>query len=219
MVMMSSANQRGSVNPLLVASIVLGLLLAGSLAFGAWAFVNYMDQKNNVDAIVAKAVDSAKLDQAEADEKSFLEREKLPTRQLKGPSDLGTVTMDYPKTWSVYIDKDGSNGNYVAQLHPGVVRPVNQKQLNAVVVSVESRSYEDTLKTFDSAVERGELKASPVTAGDQQGTRLDGKFSNDIQGSAVLFKLRDKTLRVTVQSNDYLGDFNNIVLPSLKFNP
>ena len=216
---MIPASQRGNINPLLITSVVLGVLVVGLLAFGVWSFMNYMNQKNNVDAIVSSAVNVAKQEQLEADEKSFLEREKLPTRQLVGPSDLGKATIDYPKTWSVYIDKDGTNSTYTAYLHPGAVGSVTQRAVNAVVVSVESKEYEDSLNAYTSAVEKGDLKASPVTIAEQQGTRLDGTFSKDVQGSAVLFKLRDKTLKISVQSNDYLGDFNNIILPSLKFNP
>lgn len=216
---MNEVSQRGSVSPLLIASVVLGVLLAGSLGFGAWAFVNYMHQKNDVDAIVASEVAEAKQQQSVEDEKSFLEREKSPVRELVGPSDLGKVTVDYPKTWSVYVDKDGSGGTYFAYLNPGSVKSVSQKQVNAVVISVESKGYEDVLRSFNNDVEKGDLKATPVTIADQEGTRLDGTFDDNIQGAAVLFKLRDKTLKVAVQSNDYISDFNNIILPSLKFNP
>ncbi len=216
---MNSNDQRGSVNPLLLTSILLGVMVAGLLGFGAWSYVNYVDQKDNVDAKISDAVSVAKKEQNDANEKDFIEREKQPTRQLVGPSDLGKMTFSYPKTWSVYVDKDGTSGPYVAYLNPGSVNSVSQKVINAVVVSVEDKKYEDSLSFFETAITKGELKASPVKVGDQQGTRLDGTFSKEIQGTEVLFKLRDKTLKVAVQSNDFVGDFNNIILPSLTFNP
>ncbi len=215
---MGLRTERGNVNPMLVTSIVLGVLVVGLLVFSLWAYMNYMEQKNNVDGIVSNAVATAKKEQQDADELSFTEREKLPTKQLIGPSDLGQATIDYPKTWSVYVDKD-SGGTYSAHLNPGAVRAVTSKSLSAVTVTVESKTYEDTLASFSAAITKGDLKASPITVAGQQGTRLDGTFTRDIQGASVLFKLRDKTLRVNVQSKDYLGDFNNIILPSLKFNP
>lgn len=210
---------RSNSRSLTVVSAVLGVLTAGLLAFGIWAFVNYMDQKNNVDAIVGRAVDAAKQEQKNVDEASFTEREKQPTRELDGPSDLGSLKVSYPKTWSAYVDKDGTSGAYMAYLHPSAVKSVSQKALNAVIVSIESKAYEDSLKAFESDVAKGDLKATPAKLGDNLGTRLDGAFSKDIQGAAVLFKLRDKTLKIMVQSNDYLGDFNNIILPSINFNP
>lgn len=212
--------QRGMVNPLLITSIVLSVLAVGLLAFGVWAFVGYMDNKDNVDSKVAIAVETAKKDQAAEDEAAFIEREKSPVRQAAGPTDLGKVTFDYPKTWSMYVDKDGSAGTYLAYLHPGAVLPVSKSSTaNAIVVSVEDKKYEDTLSTFAAAITKGDLKASPITVKDQAGTRLDGNFSKDVKGSAVLFKVRDKTLKIIVESNDYLGDFNNIILTSLQFNP
>lgn len=214
---MNPENHRS--NPLVVVTILLSVLVVGLGAFSVWAYMNYSEQKNNVDGIVAKAVDVAKKEQDQTNEADFIEREKQPTRKLEGPSDLGSVNFDYPKTWSVYVDKDGTGGSYTAYLNPGSVRSVSQKAINAILVSVEAKGYEDSLKSYDQFVTKGDLKATPVKSGDQQGTRLDGTFSKDVQGAMVLFKLRDKTLKVAVQSNDYLGDFNNIILPSLKFNP
>jgi hypothetical protein len=209
----------GSPNRSFLAVAVLGIAVVGLLVFGVWAFMNYLDQKNNVDAIVGKAVDTAKQEQKDVDDAAFAEQEKQPTVKLAGPSDLGGATVSYPKTWSAYVDKDGTGGVYAAYLHPGAVKSISQKAINAVVITVEDREYEATLKTYDSTVAKGDLKASPVKLGDQVGTRLDGTFSKDVQGAEVLFKLRDKTLSVAVQSNDYLSDFNNIILPSLTFNP
>lgn len=208
------------ITPLAITSAVLGVLVVGLGVFSVWAFMGYLDNKDNVDRKVAAAVATAKEDQTKADEASFVEREKLPTKQAVGPSDLGSVTFDYPKTWSMYVDKSGTSGVYQAYLHPGSVLPVDGKSgLNAVVVSVDDKKYEDTLATFKDAITKGELKASPVTAKDQVGTRLDGDFGKNVQGSAVLFKVREKTLKVLVESNDYLGDFNNIILANLQFKP
>lgn len=212
-------NQRGMINPLLLTVIVLTLITVALIGFGAWAFVNYQDHKNNVDSKVAQAVEVAKKDQQAQDEKSFTEREKLPTRQLVGPDDLGRVTFDYPKTWSVYVERDGSGGTYTVYLHPKVVNSISQKQLNAVTVSVEDRGYETVLASLRATIAKGELKATPVTIHEQKGTRLDGAFSKSVQGAAVLFKVRDKTLRIQANNQDFLGDFNNIILKSLQFNP
>lgn len=206
-------------HPFVVTSVVLSILVVALGGIGIWAFVNYQDQKNNVDAKIEAAVAAAKQEQSEADDKLFAEREKQPARQLVGPADLGQVSFDYPKTWSVYIDKDGTSGEYEAYLHPGAVRALSSDLPVALHVSILKQDYDKVVKDYREAVTKGELKAAPVTVQGQTGTRLDGTFSKERQGSMVLLKLRDKTIVVTTESKDFVGDFNAIVLPSLKFNP
>lgn len=212
-------DQRGEVNPLLLISIVLTVLVLGLGSFGIWSYVNYSDQKNNVDQKISAAVAVAKQQQTTADQASFAEQEKQPTRQFTGPDDLGRVQLSYPKTWSVYVDKDGSNNtNYEAYFAAGVVPPIDSKVPYALRITVENKTYDDVLKAFQDTVKKGDLKSSPVTLQGQTGTRLDGNFSKTVSGSMVLFKVRDKTLEVYTQSPTFASDYNNIILPSLIFN-
>lgn len=210
------SRQEGAVSGLLIATILLTVFV---LVFGSvmiWALVNYNDQKNNVNAKIEAAVAQATKAQAEEDEKQFIEREKEPYRQFLGPEDLGRVSFDYPKTWSVYVNKTGSE--YEAFLHPGIVPPVNSKQPYALVMNVENMSYERVLGKYESLVKKGDLKSSPTTVNGYTGNRLDGKFSDEVEGSMVIFKIRDKTLVLATQSPTYRNDFDNIILPKLTFN-
>lgn len=206
-------------HPLLITSIVLGVLTVGLSTFAVWAYLNYQDQKNNVDAKIAAAVSDAKREQSEEDQRTFAEQEKLPTRQLVGPADLGQVKLSYPKTWSVYIDKDGSSGSsYEAYLHPLTVPPLSGNTPYALRISIVNTRYESVLASFNERIRNGNLRSSPVTLAEVDGVRLDGAFSNTVRGSMVLFKIRDKTLQVYTQAEAYMGDFNDIVLKSLVFN-
>src|SRR6478736_1145726 len=126
-------------NPLLIASIVLGVLAAGLAVFGAGAFLNYQDQKNNTDAKIEKAVTGAKADQADELEKQFVEREKQPYDSFTGPDDLGHVTFDYPKTWSVYVGKVSSD-IYEAYLNPSPVPTISNTQPYAARVVIDNES-------------------------------------------------------------------------------
>ena len=217
--MFRSNDQRGEVNPLLLISIVLTILVLGLGSFSIWAYVNYTDQKNNVDQKISAAVANAKRQQGTEDEAKFAEREKQPTRVFAGPEDLGRVQVNYPKTWSVYVDKDGSgNSNYEAYFAAGIVPPILSKTPYALRITIENKSYEDVLRVYQELVKKGDLRSSPVTLQGQTGTRLDGKFSKDISGSMVLFKVRDKTLEVYTQSPTFASDYDNIILPSLIFN-
>src|SRR5258706_16327437 len=95
--------QDGFISPLLVATIVLGVLVVGLGIFGGWSFSQYLSYKNDVDPKIAAAVKDGKAEQQKADQVTFDEQEKLPTRTLVGPEDLGKVELAYPKTWSVYV--------------------------------------------------------------------------------------------------------------------
>ena len=212
-------HEAGSANPLLVASILLALVAAVLAGVSVWAFTNYQDQKNNTDAKIAVAVTAAEKAQADKLEKDFVEREKQPFDRFSGPVDLGNVTFDYPKTWSLYTPSSGGGGSYEAYLHPGAVPAVGTTQAFATRVVIESRRYEDVLKTYESAVKSGALKSSPITLNGFTGVRFDGKFSTTREGSAVVFKVRDKTLVLATDSPSFRADFDGAILKSLDFNP
>lgn len=217
--MKHTSHQSGSVNPLLIASILLAVFAAGLAGFGIWAYTNYLDQKNNTDAKIETAVTEAKRAQAASLEKDFMEREKQPFTKFNGPDDLGHVSFDYPKTWSVYIAKNGSTSDYEAYLNPGSVPTVSNQQPYATRVVISDRTYDSTLKTYEGLVKKGDLKSSPVTINGFTGVRLDGKFSTQREGSSVIFKVRDKTLMLSTDANTFKSDFDNAVLKSLDFNP
>lgn len=212
------SSYRRKANPLLIACIVLGVLSVGLAVFGGWSFMNYKDYKNNSDTKAELAVAAAKEEQAEVLEKDFLEREKQPNMQFVGPDDLGHVTFSYPKTWSLYIAENGAT-NYEAYLHPGAVPSVSQAQPYAVRVQILDKSYEDVLKSYDSAVKKGALRSNPITLNGFTGVRLDGEFSKERQGSSVIFKVRDKTLQISSDATTFKNDFDKTVLTSLDFNP
>ncbi len=200
-----------------IALMGVGLVLLGALS--VWLYMNYHEQKTNVDGRVSAAVATAKRDQASADDDKFTKREKEPNRQFVGPDDLGRLTFYYPKTWSVYVAEDGSQGkNYAAYLNPVTVPPVGgDSQRFALRVQVQTQDYNSAVNQYDSLVQEGKLKSSTTSANGQTGTRLDGSFSENIRGAVVIYKLRDKTISVFTDANTFLPDFNTIV-KTIKFN-
>ncbi len=193
-------------------------LLVGSLAFGVWSFVNYLDQKQDVDIKISKAVDAAKKEQADADEIKRQESLKVPNLVFYGPSDYGRVTFNYPKTWSTYVSKDGSSGgSFEAYLNPVAVPPITSGQLFALRVVIKTEDYDKALTSYSSLVKSGKLESSAVSADGSNGTRFDGNFSDNLRGSLVIFKIRDKTLTIRTDANTFTEDFNAIV-SSIEFN-
>lgn len=218
--MSTTQNQQGIMNPLLIVSILLGVL---ALALGGgffWAYSNYTDQKNNVDAKIETAVTKAVAEQKSADEKDYLEKEKQPYNKLTAPDDLGAASFSYPKTWSVYVPSDGTQGRaYRAYLYPGMVPAESGVTPYATRIEISDQQYETYLKKWDPFVKKGDLTSSPITINNLVGIRFDGKFSSSRSGAMVVFKIRDKTLVLASDSTEFMNDFDNVVVKSLDFNP
>ncbi len=219
--MISPRNTRefGAANNLLIATIGLSILSAAACAAAVWGIINYNAQKTDVNGKIASAVAVAKKTQADSDEAKFAARDKEPNRQFVGPDDYGRLTFNYPKTWSVYVDQDASNGGtYSAYLNPISVPPVsNSTQQYALRVTIESKDYDKVIAGYENLVKKGDLVASAVTANGASGTRLDGNFSKDIRGSAVIYKIRDKTATLRTDADTFKPDFNALVA-TIKFN-
>lgn len=211
--------QAGFISGAVIGNIVLGIV---SLLFGSimiWALVNYNDQKNNVEAKIDVAEKQAKTEQIKEDQKEFDEKQKDPMKEFVGPVDLGRVTFTYPKTWSVYVASDGINSaNYEAYLHPEIVQSVTNSQNKfALRVSIVNQNYDQVLQQYSGSVKSGALSSQAVTANGFTGTRFDGKFTEQVEGSAAIFKIRDKTLILRTDSPSFRPDFNDRILAKLSF--
>lgn len=211
-------SQSGYADKRMVVTVSLSITSAVFLGLFIWALISYLGQKSDVDTRIANAVSVAEKNQADADEIKFAKIEKEPNREFVGPDDYGRVTFKYPKTWSVYIDKDVTNGGtFSAYLNPVTVPPVSNSQQFALRVTIEEKDYDKVIASYDSAVKKGDLRSSSVTANGVNGTRLDGSFSKDIRGSAAIFKIRDKTLTIRSDADTFKPDFDKLVA-TVKFN-
>lgn len=219
MLIKRSDRQAGFATGYLVSIILLTIVVIVMVGLTIWFYIQYSDQKNNVDSKVNQAVAIAVKEQADEDEKKFAEREKEPNREFVGPDDYGRVTFSYPKTWSAYVDKDqNSKGDYEAYLHPQVVPSVDNKESRfALRVLIETEDSSEVISQYDSKVEDGELKSSAINANGVSGTRLDGAFDKNVRGAVVIFKVRDKTVSIFTDADTFKPDFENII-KTIKFN-
>jgi hypothetical protein len=210
-------NEVGAVNTWLVISIAF---IVATVALGgafAWALINYFDQKDTVDTKVSTAVTTAVKKQADTDAANFEAKDKQPNRQFAGPEDFGSLSFSYPKTWSTYINKDASTGTFQAYLNPVSVPTINSSTQYALEVTIETKNYDTILNTYTALVKKGDLKSSTVRINGVDSARLDGVFSKDIRGSAVIFKIRDKTVTIRTDADTFKPDFEALVA-SIKFN-
>ncbi len=214
----SPHTQAGFLSGAGVASIFLGIL---TLVFGSimiWALVNYNDQKNNVDSKIAAGVEAGKKEQKEADQLIFDEKEKDPLKEFIGPKDLGRVTFKYPKTWQTYVESNGAGGSaYQAYMNPDSIPNIQGGNKYALRIGIVSQSYDQVLEQFTPLVKQGQLRSSAVTTSGFNGTRLDGNFNPTLQGSAVIFKIRDKTLVIRTDLPAFQSDFNEKIVKTLTF--
>jgi len=209
----------GAVSGSLIAIIALIVLVVGLGSLSIWAYINYSEQKSDVQGKIDLAVAVAQKNQADKDEANFANREKEPNRQFVGPDDYGRVTFMYPKTWSVYVAQDtGQGGDYTAYLNPVTVPPVSPSQQYSLRVSILQESYDQVVSSYDAQVKRGDLVSSATTSNGNNGARLDGNFTKDIRGAAVLYKIRDKTLVIRTDADTFKPDFENII-KTINFTP
>ena len=211
-------NEDGAVSGSLIAIILLSILFLAAGSVAIWAYLNYSDQKTNVDSKIKLAEAIATKKQSDIDLTYFNDQEKLPNRLFVGPDDYGRLIFDYPKTWSVYVAKDVTEGgSYLAYLNPVTVPPVSEKQQFSLRVTIEQSDYDKVLKTYDSLVKKGDLRSSGFNANGNTGIRFDGSFSKDIRGSAVVLKVRDKTVTLRTDADTFKPDFENII-KTINFN-
>ncbi len=218
------ADQQGS-------AMLMGLVIAFAALFvlatgvGVWAFMSRQDYKNNSDAKVTTAV-AANTQKVQADDKvKYDEEAKSPLTTYVGPEAYGSVHLSYPKTWSAYVVTNSSSAPLDAYFHASYVPGLDTRQPYQLRVQVVDRAYDKELDRYKSAVKSGSAQAAAYSLPKVPkvvGTRLTGTISPDSQpvtGSLVLLPLRDKTLAIWAESNDYLNDFNTYVLPNVTFSP
>lgn len=212
-------DQTGALNVLLIPLILSVVLLLGSIGFGLWAFTEREDYKNNSDekseAAVAVAVQRTKSDK----DNEFLQKEKEPLKNYIGPSQFGSINMQYPKTWSAYVSEQSDK--LVVLMQPDVV-PSQESTPYALKVEVLSTGYEQAITKLDNNIKQGKLRAAAFSlpkVPDVLGLRVDGQITQKKTGAAVYLPLRDRTIVISSEAPDKVPDFTNIILPNFSFSP
>jgi len=155
---------------------------------------------------------------------TFAQDEKNPLKTYSGPAAFGGIQLNYPKTWSGYVNEN-SNGasNVDGYFSPGVVPDLlGLNSVFALRVQVLNQGYNTVLQNFSSFVSAKTVTATPYTlpkVPSVVGTRLDGEVALNKQGSMIVLPLRDKTLKIWTEATQFVPDLNNNILPNLSFSP
>ncbi len=221
---MVKRNQYGMINSLLLPLITALVLLVGAIAFGGWAYNGRQAYKTNVDARVDAAVAIAKQQQMAADDATFATQEKSPLQTYTGPEAYGSVVINYPKTWSAYVDSTGNGAALLdAYFSPGTVPSISSStSIFALRVQVQNQQYSAVAQNIVSEEQSGVLTAKPYAlpkVPKDVGLEVVGQLPDGNQGTEVVIPLRSETLVIWTEGTSFLSDFNTYILPNFSFSP
>lgn len=211
-------------------TIILSIIVISTLAFALWAYSGRQDFKNNVDQKISAATTKAKKGQVEEDNKRFAEELKNPLKTYTGPSDYGSLSIQYPKTWSGYLASNGLSSGAIMDMyfHPDIIPPLGgqgtARSAVALRVQVLNQTYSQAINPLKmrSEQEQAQVIAEPYALPkmpSQAGILFRGQLTNDLNGLEIYIPLRDKTIKIGTDTDQYLADFNNYILPNISFEP
>lgn len=221
---MKSLNQKGRVTILLILFVLVCLLFIISTSFGFWAFSQRGTYKNHSDQLVASAVNKAKQDQLAIDSKQFAEEAKQPLTVYHGPSTLGSISLSYPKTWSMYVDASGNSGNAMDIFaSPNQVPSVSvQSNVFALRVSVVSQTYDQVVQNLNNNLTQKLITVSPYSLKklpNVVGVKVVGQVLQNKNGEMIILPLRSQTIEIWTEAQQFVADFENNILPNFSFQP
>lgn len=197
--------------------IVVSLIAITFIGLFIYAFIQWNSAKQDVDGQVKKAVDAAVYSRTVELENQFAEKEKYPFKTFAGPVDLGEVTFEYPRTWSVYVARE-SGGEFQSVFNPDLVHPVNNETINSLRFVIKSQDFNGVARSFESNIRSKKLSLSVRPVGGQNANIYKGELPGSrFNGIAALFKLRDKTVLIQTDAMIFEKDFHRI-LDSVRYN-
>ncbi len=224
-------NQSGAVNKLAIPLGLAVILLVVAIIFGIWAYSGKQDYQNNTKQKIAVAVAAAEKQQIATDAANNTIANEKPLQTYSGPSDYGSLSVQYPKGWSAYVAvaasaDSGSSTPIDGYFQPGVVPDTqNTNNIFALRVQVLQQPYNQILQNFDSEAQQNQVTVNPYAlpkVPNDTGVIINGQIANNIQGTMVVLPLRDTTLEIYTETNssfNYLSTFNNTILPNFSFSP
>ena len=196
--------------------IVLSLIAVTFIGLFIWMFIQYSDVQNDIDEKIDAAVAKARDEQITKDEAEFAEREKYPYKVFTGPADYGSLSFQYPKTWSVYVaDSATSGGDFKAYFNPIQVDTVAKDTVNALRVSIRNKAFDEVAEEYQKAMNKKDsnLTMESVTVNGITANRYTGTIpdTENLSGFIIIFKIRDKTAVVQTDSALFKDDYDKLI--------
>lgn len=204
-------------------AILLLIATAVALLF-VWLYIQKYSEwesaRTDVDAQIDAAVAMARAETTTKLEEEFAEREKYPYKTFAGPADYGSLSFEYPQTWSVYIAQDAADGkDFEAYLNPREVNPVKRTTINALRVKILNEAFDYATRNYNDLVKRtdGGLTLTTRNVGGTLANLYIGNLPDGIRGAMAAFKLRDKTVLLQTDADIFVDEFYKI-LDTVNFN-
>lgn len=166
------------------------------------------DVEGRIDAAVAMAVaeNTTKM------EAEFAEREKYPYKDFVGPADYGSVSFQYPQTWSVYIARDAINGgDFEAYFNPVEVEPVGPQTINALRFTIKDTAFDTVTRNYEGYIKNGKLTLETRSVGGVLANLYTGELPNGIHGAMVMLRVRDKTVMLQTDAEIFISEFYKLL--------
>ena len=197
----------------IVLLVVVCLIAAAAIVAAVYFFMQWNDLNTSFESRVAQEKTAAETAQLQKDEERFAEENKMPYTAFSGPEDYGAIYFEYPKTWNVYVSKDGTSGDYEAYFAPTMVSSVNDDSSRyALRFIIKNQSLENVQRQYDNLVKNGSLSSSSYSISGISGTLFTGMITKSIDGQVFVAKINDKTLILQTDSTQYYeADFENVL--------
>ena len=198
--------------------IFTSLIAVTFIGLFVWMYINWTNAKTDVEGQVQVAVDEAEYKLRTELEKEFADKEKYPYLTFTGPSDFGSLTFEYPKTWSVYVPDDASRaGDFNAYMNPGQVNVVNAQTVMSLRVSILNTLTDEVKKKYADKVTDNKMTISTTVVNNNNVDVYTGELDSELQGIVCVFKIRDKTAVIQTDAMLFKDDFYR-VLGTIRFN-
>jgi hypothetical protein len=227
---MLNHNQDGASPAVTISIVGLSLLSIVAIVFSIWAFGGRQDYKNKVETKINAAVTVAVGKQQTIDSAKYAQESQDPLSTFNGPEAYGSIVLQYPKTWSGYLNSStsanassGSNGAVVdARFNPNVVPSVQDtSSVFAVTLQVLNQSYAQTLQSISQTQGITSVAYTLPKLPNVVGVEATGQISGDSSPTQtmVILPLRSETIELWTDGTQYLSDFNSVILPNFSFSP
>jgi len=216
--------KRGQLGILNTAGLVAGFMSLAfvlSMGFGVWAFSGMQENQKDLDSKIATATEVAVQEAESAKDVEFAEEQKTPFKKYVGSATYGSLSFEYPKTWSVYAEEKTSGTILDFYGQPDLIPGISKTVTFVFRAQILGSAYDTEVKKFDSIAKSGKVTVTayrPDKVQSQLGVIVRGEIATGKTGVLVLLPQRDKTFKLWTESNDYLNDFDGI-LKSISFVP
>ena len=199
-------------------SVIAGLAIL-MILFAALFFMKaseYNELSDDIDTTVASQVAELADARLTALEKEFDERDKKPYSSFVGPEDYGRLQFSYPRTYSMYVTSDASDGkDYQAYFHPNQILAIDGNHAYALQLDIMNSSYDTVITEYENDAS---LTRRSYTVNGQNAAYFTGTLpGTEFDGYVVVIKIRDKTVVLKTYDSIFKQDFDNII-DSITFN-